>query len=435
MADTPLRMRLVVTGLLAAAVVAVAVAGGVVALLGVSTLTPVPVMFLTAGIVVFGLLDAAGAWWLAASRAAPGHRPRARWTMLTTSAVLVLGAFAATLVPPAIASQPGPAIPGARPLDLSTGSRVAVVTVPAFRPTAVREPIVVLHGGPGIPDLAANTAAIAPLAALGTDVHLYAQLGTSTSTRLADPRGYGRDRDVADLEALRVVLGLDRMTLLGHSYGATVAAAYTAAHPEHVERLVLISPGALDPADTSASRATSGLSTGQTIDLYRQVLAPRDLLGYLLLQTNPAAAHAFFGDREADARNDAVLTLAEPALLCHGPPAGLPPVTGSGFYAMQYPQSATAPTGSDIRPALTGMPVPTLIVKGGCDYLSWRSAIDYRHRLPRSQLLYIPDAGHNVQQDQPKAFLDAITAFLQDQAVPGDLITDDTVPRGYRGPP
>lgn len=421
-------------GLLAAAIVAVAVAGGVGALLAVSTVTSAPVMFLTAGIIVFGLLDAAGAWWVTARRAAPARRRRARWTMLTTSAVLVLGAFAVTLVPPAPA--PAPMIPGARLLALSTGSRVAVVTVPASRPAAPSAPVMVLHGGPGIPDLAANTAAIAaPLAALGSDVHLSAQLGTATSTRLADPRGYGRDRDVADVEALRVVLRLDRMTLLGHSYGATVAVAYAAAHPEHVERLVLISPGALDPADTSATRATSGLSIGQTLDLYREMLAPRDLLGYLLLQTNPAAAHAFFGDREADARNDAVLTLAEPALLCHDPPAGLPPVTGSGFYAMQYPQSATAPAPSDIRPALTGLPIPTLIVKGGCDYLSWRSAIDYRNRLPRSQLLYIPDAGHNVQQDQPKAFLAAITAFLHDQPVPGDPITGDAVPQGYRGPP
>jgi pimeloyl-ACP methyl ester carboxylesterase len=109
-------------------------------------------------------------------------------------------------------------------------------------------------------------------------------------------------------------------------------------------------------------------------------------------------------------------------------------VTGSGFYAMQYPHSATALTPSDIRPALTGLPVPTLIVKGGCDYLSWRSVIDYRHQLPRSQLLYIPGAGHNVQQEQPDAFLDATTAFLHDQAVPGHLITTDAVPRGYRGP-
>jgi proline iminopeptidase len=110
-------------------------------------------------------------------------------------------------------------------------------------------------------------------------------------------------------------------------------------------------------------------------------------------------------------------------------------VRGSGFYALQYPQSATAPAPSDPRPALTGLPTPTLIVKGGCDYLSWRSAIDYRTRLPRSQLLYLPEAGHNVHQEQPAVFREAVRAFLDDRPVPGRVPPGaDDVPAGYRGP-
>jgi proline iminopeptidase len=295
---------------------------------------------------------------------------------------------------------------------------------------------VVVHGGPGVPDLSANAASLAPLTELGADVYLYSQVGTDAATRLADPRGYGRDRDVGDLEALRERLGLDRMVLLGHSYGGGVAAAYLAAHPERVERLVLVSPAPLDPADTSADLATASLTGAQRLRLLGELLAPRSLLGYALLQVNPAAAHAFLGDREADARNDRVLALAEPALFCGRPPADAPAVQGSGFYALQYPQSATAPAPDDLRPQLTGAPVPALIVKGGCDYLSWHSATEYGDRLPWSQLLYVPDAGHNAHQERPDAVRAAIAAFLDDRPVPGRVLTGTAgPPAGYRGPP
>jgi pimeloyl-ACP methyl ester carboxylesterase len=109
-------------------------------------------------------------------------------------------------------------------------------------------------------------------------------------------------------------------------------------------------------------------------------------------------------------------------------------VTGSGFYAMQYPQSATAPAPVDLRARLTGLPTPTLIVKGGCDYLSWHSAIDYRDRLPHSQLIYLPAAGHNAYQGQPGAFHAAVAAFLADQPVPGRTLIADR-PTDYQGPP
>ncbi len=428
----PGRAVTVVTALAAAGAVTVAVLAGAVMLLAAAMATPTPTVFVAAGAATFLVVDALGAA-LVARRTEPRRRRMAGWSLFASSVGLALVAsFVVALAPAPMAPAAGPA--GSREVGLADGSWLSVLRLPA-RGAAHGPPIVVLHGGPGIPDLAANTAALAPLTAQGRDVYVYAQRGSDGSARLPDPRGYSRDRDVIDLETLRSTLALDRMVLLGHSHGADVAAAYTAAHREHVERLVLVSPGPLDPADTSPTRATADLDLRRKIQQYAHVLAPRPLLGYLLLQVNPRAAHAFLGDKEADARNDAVLTLAEPALFCHGPPPGLPPVTGSGFYALQYPQSTTAFAPIDIRPALTGLPTPTLIVKGGCDYQSWRSAIDYRNRLPHADLLYLPDAGHNAQQDQPAAFLAAVTAFLHDQAVPGDLITNDAVPPGYRGPP
>jgi pimeloyl-ACP methyl ester carboxylesterase len=281
--------------------------------LAAATITAQPAAFLATGVVAFLTLDALGAG-VVARRARPGLRRAAGTWMFTTSAAPLLAVFAATtLIPPAASPPaPRPVLAHQQDVGLPAGSRLTVVRLPGRAP-ATRPPIVVVHGGPGIPDLSANTAAFAPL---GVDVYLYAQRGSDTSTRLADPRGYRRDRDVSDLEALRARLGLDRMVLLGHSYGGAVAAAYLAEH-----RLILVSPGPLDPADTSGNRATSRLDFPQRLRLYSEVLAPRPLLGWALLQVDPAAAHAFLDDAEADTRNDAVLTLAAPALACHPSPA------------------------------------------------------------------------------------------------------------------
>ncbi len=424
----------VLTVLLVLAVVTTAVAGGLAALGAVAVLVAVPWVFLGAGVLSFLALDLAGAAWVARRRATPERRRRARRALFASSATLLLAAFAVTtLVPPAGDVPARATLPGEQEVAVATGSRLAVVHLQARGP-ARQPPIVVLHGGPGIPDLAANARAFAPLTGLGADVYLYAQLGTDASTRLADPRGYGRDRDVADLEALRARLGLDRMTLLGHSYGGALAAAYLAAHPERVSRLVLVSPGALDPADTSGDRATAGLDTGQRVRLYLALLEPRALLGYGLLQLDPAAAHAFLDDPEADDRNDTIVTLGSPGLHCPGAPPD-PPTRGSGFYAMQYPQSATAPPPRDPRAALNGLPTPTLIVKGSCDYLSWHSALDYRRALPHSQVIDLPGAGHNIQHDHPAELLDAVAAFLQDRPLPLPPVVGERPPPGYRGPP
>ena len=50
----------------------------------------------------------------------------------------------------------------------------------------------------------------------------------------------------ADVEALRVHLGLGRVTVIGHSAGTRIALAYAARFPASLDRLVLIAPPASD---------------------------------------------------------------------------------------------------------------------------------------------------------------------------------------------
>ena len=182
--------------------------------------------------------------------------------------------------------------------------------------------------------------------------------------------------------------------LIGHSHGARVVAGYLAAHPAHVARAAFSSPAALDPTDTSAAYVTAGLDSALLAALYRRLLPPRNLLVYVLLQPNPAAAHNLAGDKEMDAQNDLVLALNAPGLHCPGANAE-PSATGSGFYRLQYPQSLRAPVDRDIRDELAGNRTPALVIKGSCDYLSWDSAFDYNRTLANTRFVYLP-AGHNA---------------------------------------
>jgi len=102
------------------------------------------------------------------------------------------------------------------------------------------ETLVLLHGGPGMSFMGVGPDLI-PLA----DRHrlvMYDQRGGGRSDRDPNETSMTAETHVRDLETFRQALGLDRMTLIGHSWGCTLAAMYAARHPDRVERLLLIGP-------------------------------------------------------------------------------------------------------------------------------------------------------------------------------------------------
>ncbi len=228
-------------------------------------------------------------------------RPAAGWgrwaravVLLGVEAAVVWQVSAATLRPSAVPATPAK-VAGQREWRLETGSRLAYVRVSPRRVTRP-EPVVFLHGGPGVGDLAGDSAFLGKLAADGFRVYVYDQLGAGRSGRLADPRGYGLTRDVADLEAVRLAIGAERLNLVARDYGAQLAAAYLAQHPARVARTVLYSPAGLTglPAGRAGDRPRASailLGPGAVPD-------PRTLAVSTLLRVDPVAAHAFAGDRE-----------------------------------------------------------------------------------------------------------------------------------------
>ena len=97
--------------------------------------------------------------------------------------------------------------------------------------------VILLHGFPEshrtwrgiVPDLARDHFLIAP-----------DQRGYARSSKPEGVENYAADKILADLLALADHFGLDRFTLVGHDWGGAIAWMAALAHPNRVERLVIV---------------------------------------------------------------------------------------------------------------------------------------------------------------------------------------------------
>ncbi len=419
---------------LAALSLALGLTVGVGAILVVARVSEAPALFLFSGLAGFALIAAGGAV-LVTRGLAPVSRRQWRLGYSGVAAGIALAGTLALLIPLADPAIPAAAVPGQQFWNLPTGSRIAYVKIPAAgapKPT----PIIFVHGGPGFAQMAVDAPFFGQLARDGYDVYLYDQIGAGLSPRLDDPTQYTVARAVADLEAIRLKIGAERVVLVGHSWGGTVSATYLADHPDHVEKVVFSSPGAVywSEMGTSGMGMVGRLASEQRWQVIKGLLPPRALLAYELVQVNPRAAHAFAGDRELDAHYDSIFASAAAGLFCdvRNSPPGVA-LTGVGFYANQVPQSASAARPEDPRPALRALRTPALVLKGSCDYVPWRLTMEYRDTLPNAQFVYLRNAGHQAYLEQPDAYLATVRAFLKGAPLPIQPYQGPNPPEDYVG--
>lgn len=140
--------------------------------------------------------------------------------------------------------------PGGAPA--ASEGTVTVNGVQLYVRTVGRGPdVIVLHGGPG----AHHDYLLPQFDALadGRRLRYYDQRGGGRSPV---PRGVavGWREHVADLDGLIVHWGLERVTLLGYSWGGALALLYAASYPERVGRLALVAPAPLDAEQRAAFR-------------------------------------------------------------------------------------------------------------------------------------------------------------------------------------
>lgn len=99
------------------------------------------------------------------------------------------------------------------------------------------EPLLLIAGGPGF-----SHGYFHPYfstLANSFRVIYFDSFGRGKSDRARNPGEYTFNRDVEDVEGLRVALGLGKINVLGHSYGGMVAQAYALRFPDSVHRLIL----------------------------------------------------------------------------------------------------------------------------------------------------------------------------------------------------
>ncbi|MBL8697965.1 MAG: prolyl aminopeptidase [Alphaproteobacteria bacterium] len=101
-------------------------------------------------------------------------------------------------------------------------------------PTGI--PVVFLHGGPGSGIYAEQRRFFDPARFRAV---LFDQRGAGRSTPSADISSNTTRHLIADIERLRVHLGIGRWIVFGGSWGSTLALAYAAAHPDRCSGLVL----------------------------------------------------------------------------------------------------------------------------------------------------------------------------------------------------
>jgi proline iminopeptidase len=263
------------------------------------------------------------------------------------------------------------------------------------------DPLIVLHGGPGL-TLEYLADDLSPLAR-ERSVVFYDQRGTGRSTLVADPAALDADRFADDLDAVRQHLGLERVTLVGHSWGAGIAALYAMRHPDRVSRIVLVGPMPLRRSELDRSFAE--IRTSRSPEEAERLLAARD------------AARADPGNADACRRFYALWFrpfFADPADMtksrgdfCAGSPEALRNAAlGVGRHTM-------ASLGDfDWRDPLKRVSAPVLVLHGSRDPIPVSAAKEWAAAFPNARLLLLEDVGHFPYVEAPESFFPAVDAFL-----------------------
>src|SRR5579863_7892094 len=101
-------------------------------------------------------------------------------------------------------------------------------------------PLILVNGGPGLDHLYLHTSTAWDVLAVNRRVIFYDQRGNGRSAPLKEGQSCTLADQIDDLDALRAHLGLEKVILLGSSWGGYLSMAYAARHAERVAGLILV---------------------------------------------------------------------------------------------------------------------------------------------------------------------------------------------------
>ena len=224
----------------------------------------------------------------------------------------------------------------------------------------------------------------------GVDVVVPDLPGYGASPPLAVP--HTLENYAAEIERLRLSLGLDRFVLVGHSLGASISLVYAARHGAALDGLSLLNP---------VSEAT-GL-TAALGKLYYRIgswLPPRAARFWLCSKPAVYLADAFVIVTKDKARRRWILDMDYENYRN----ASVPAMTQAflSYFDTKFAELTAA------------IDVPTLVVTGTRDGIAPVAAVTALHQgIAGSELIVEEGAGHLFPAEDPARAADLLTAFLR----------------------
>lgn len=250
----------------------------------------------------------------------------------------------------------------------------------------------VIHGGPGV-DHTTCRPVLCPLSEMAQLIY-FDHRGHGRSAR-GHSETYTLDNNVEDMEALRQYLGLERIGLLGFSYGGMVALTYASRYPEHVSQLIPVVTAAdfrflalaqakLAKDGTPEQQAIAQLlwegrfTSEHQLQEYFQLLGPLYSLTFDLEKSMDAWGRVIFNP---EAINQAF-----------------------GGFLRTY----------DVRAQLPRICAPTLVIGAEHDWICPpQFSEEIAQAIPKAELEIVPNSGHSIRADAPESLLGLIRNFLK----------------------
>jgi len=261
--------------------------------------------------------------------------------------------------------------------------------------TGTATPLLLLHGGPG-----AGSRGLERLAALGDErlVVFYDQLGCGRSERPHDRSLWTVERFVKEVAAVRKRLGLQRVHILGHSWGSMLAVDYLLTKPKGVESVILAGPALSIPRYL------------RDVQMMRNLLPPevRDTL----------ARHEAAGTTGSKEYQDASMVFYKRHLsrLDPWPPELSFEGFGEEVYNTMWGPSEFHATGPlkdyDRTSRLHELKLPVLFTAGRYDETTPEQAEWYRSLVPKARLEVFEKSAHMTMLDEADRYIAAVRKFL-----------------------
>ncbi len=260
-------------------------------------------------------------------------------------------------------------------------------------------PVLCLHGGPGLPhDYLEPLEAIA---ATGRRAIFYDQLGCGNSDQPHDPALWTVDLFVEEVGAIRRALGLERVHILGQSWGGMVAMAYGLTQPAGLASLTIADSLASVPQwmkEMARLRSELPPETQETLAKHEAAKTTDDP-AYQQATSVFYSRHLCRLDPWPECLNRAFEKLG------NNPEVSLA-LYGSEFYA----------TGGlkdwDILDRLGEIRAPTLVLGGRYDQVTPAVTEAVHRGIPASGWLIFEHSSHLPHLEETDRFMQVLTEFL-----------------------